>query len=384
MVSTIALVISIGFAVDYSAHMCHCFTHCLGQNRDQRAIEALVLMGNPLFHGASSTLLGVLLLGFSESFVFTVFFRMMVMVVLFGAAHGMILLPVILSWLGPISKGHEDAEEGDVTSQLEGDGGGRSPNQEMGTATAAGPADEKTLYDTARVSIPPPSLALKPTSSKLGVKGTPSCNNGSRNNPSAALNSFLSIPSHQLALNSSRGSRHKDNCSASSSPMRRTKSAAASSRSGAGDLQQHKQQFLRHGSLLSRAELLAATRDGELKQRSSSSNPVSGRTSRSQLLSSPEKYKRGRRWSCTGVSRVDDSVSYDSACSRQQNQLPLSAIHGQPVQQKHKNQQNKQHLSLLNPRTISSTSGRRSSQDIHRTGSTNGSNNSTLRSHTYQ
>lgn len=45
-----------------------------------RAIEALVLMGNPLFHGASSTLLGILLLGFSESFVFTVFFRMMVMV----------------------------------------------------------------------------------------------------------------------------------------------------------------------------------------------------------------------------------------------------------------------------------------------------------------
>lgn len=45
-----------------------------------RVIESLVLMGNPVFHGACSTLLGILLLGFSESFVFSVFFRMMVMV----------------------------------------------------------------------------------------------------------------------------------------------------------------------------------------------------------------------------------------------------------------------------------------------------------------
>lgn len=51
-----------------------------------RAIEALVLMGNPLFHGACSTLLGILLLGLSESFVFSVFFRMMVMVRKLGDA----------------------------------------------------------------------------------------------------------------------------------------------------------------------------------------------------------------------------------------------------------------------------------------------------------
>nr|CEL72980.1 TPA: Patched family domain containing protein [Toxoplasma gondii VEG] len=106
MVSTIALVISIGFAVDYSAHLCHTFTHCKGETREKRVIESLVLMGNPIFHGASSTLLGIMLLGFSESFVFTVFFRMMVMVVAFGASHGMLLLPVILSWIGPM--GHTD------------------------------------------------------------------------------------------------------------------------------------------------------------------------------------------------------------------------------------------------------------------------------------
>ncbi|CDJ56608.1 Patched family domain containing protein, putative [Eimeria maxima] len=41
MVSTIALVISIGFAVDYSAHMCHCFTHCLGKTRNQRHVHTM-------------------------------------------------------------------------------------------------------------------------------------------------------------------------------------------------------------------------------------------------------------------------------------------------------------------------------------------------------
>lgn len=38
MVSTIALVISIGFAVDYSAHLCHTFTHCKGETREKRCV----------------------------------------------------------------------------------------------------------------------------------------------------------------------------------------------------------------------------------------------------------------------------------------------------------------------------------------------------------
>ncbi|CDI81095.1 Patched family domain containing protein, putative [Eimeria praecox] len=285
MVSTIALVISIGFAVDYSAHMCHCFTHCLGKTRNQRymkavtpqdiseglfmrseremkAIEALVLMGNPLFHGASSTLLGILLLGFSESFVFTVFFRMMVMVVLFGAAHGMVLLPVILSWLGPMTNAHSDGEIEDGRSGVEENGDSKSTQQDMGTATAAGPAEEGTLQDTTRVSVPPPSLSLKPSNCKLAGRGPSSTNPSTRSNSNAPLSSVLTIPSHQLSYNSS-AARDRESLNITGSPMRRSKSAAASSRSGLGDLQQQKHDLYRHASLVTRNELLSASRSRE-------------------------------------------------------------------------------------------------------------------------
>ncbi|CDJ36599.1 LOW QUALITY PROTEIN: uncharacterized protein EMH_0091690 [Eimeria mitis] len=168
-----------------------------------RAIEALVLMGNPLFHGASSTLLGILLLGFSESFVFTVFFRMMVMVVLFGAAHGMVLLPVILSWLGPMTVNHNASEVEDGCSGLEEDGDPKSAEQEAGAPTSAGPPEEGGFNDATRVSVPPPSLALKPSSSKLAGRGGPSSTNpSSRSVSNAPLNSLLTIPSHQLSCNS--------------------------------------------------------------------------------------------------------------------------------------------------------------------------------------
>lgn len=80
MVSMICLLIAVGFSVDFSAHVCHTFMEAEGQSRDQRVIETLVLMGNPVFHGAVSSILGVLILGFSESYIFRVFFKMMTLV----------------------------------------------------------------------------------------------------------------------------------------------------------------------------------------------------------------------------------------------------------------------------------------------------------------
>lgn len=80
MVSMICLLLAVGFSVDFTAHVCHTFMDAEGETRNQRAIEALVLMGNPVFHGAASSIIGVLMLGFSTSYVFRVFFKMMTMV----------------------------------------------------------------------------------------------------------------------------------------------------------------------------------------------------------------------------------------------------------------------------------------------------------------
>eukprot|EP01054_Gregarina_sp_Poly1_P010083 Gregarina_sp_Poly_1__10082@NODE_681_length_6806_cov_40_998219_g514_i0_p1_GENE_NODE_681_length_6806_cov_40_998219_g514_i0NODE_681_length_6806_cov_40_998219_g514_i0_p1_ORF_typecomplete_len1300_score182_06Patched/PF02460_18/4e108Sterolsensing/PF12349_8/7_5e23Sterolsensing/PF12349_8/2_3e03Sterolsensing/PF12349_8/4_1e03Sterolsensing/PF12349_8/4_3e02MMPL/PF03176_15/3_1e05MMPL/PF03176_15/1_1e11ACR_tran/PF00873_19/2e06VIT1/PF01988_19/1_8e04VIT1/PF01988_19/0_32_NODE_681_length_6806_cov_40_998219_g514_i01 len=100
MISMITLVISIGFSIDYSAHICHTFTHCLGRTRNLRAAECVVLMGTPVFHGAASTIVGILVLGYSQSFIFRLFFKMMILVLSFGILHGLVLLPVLLSLFG--------------------------------------------------------------------------------------------------------------------------------------------------------------------------------------------------------------------------------------------------------------------------------------------
>eukprot|EP01053_Blabericola_migrator_P009454 Blabericola_migrator_1__9453@NODE_511_length_7942_cov_30_679492_g392_i0_p1_GENE_NODE_511_length_7942_cov_30_679492_g392_i0NODE_511_length_7942_cov_30_679492_g392_i0_p1_ORF_typecomplete_len1629_score239_01Patched/PF02460_18/2_4e116Sterolsensing/PF12349_8/4_4e26Sterolsensing/PF12349_8/1_8e04Sterolsensing/PF12349_8/8_7e02MMPL/PF03176_15/2e02MMPL/PF03176_15/1e07MMPL/PF03176_15/2_3e11ACR_tran/PF00873_19/1_5e03ACR_tran/PF00873_19/1_4e03ACR_tran/PF00873_19/3_2e06FtsX/PF02687_21/1_1e03FtsX/PF02687_21/1_ len=100
MISMITLVISIGFSIDYSAHICHTFTHCLGRTRNLRAVECVVLMGTPVFHGAASTIVGIMVLGYSQSFIFRLFFKMMMLVLSFGIFHGLVLLPVLLSLFG--------------------------------------------------------------------------------------------------------------------------------------------------------------------------------------------------------------------------------------------------------------------------------------------
>jgi len=101
MLTMITLIISIGFSVDYTTHIVHTFTHCVGKTRDHRMVETLVLMGNPVFHGAVSTQLCLMLILTVESFIFVVFFRMMTLVLVLGFAHGIILLPVLLSLVGP-------------------------------------------------------------------------------------------------------------------------------------------------------------------------------------------------------------------------------------------------------------------------------------------
>lgn len=103
-------VIAIGLAVDYSAHIMHAYLSApskdpTGQIKNPRiykANRALATIGASVFHGAFSTFLAILAISPSTSYIFEVFFKLWFGIIIFGMSCGFILLPVLLSFIGPI------------------------------------------------------------------------------------------------------------------------------------------------------------------------------------------------------------------------------------------------------------------------------------------
>jgi len=109
-VSVVNLVLSVGLSVDYSAHIGHAFMHKQG-TRVERAQKAVSQMGLSVINGAVSTFLAVCLLGLSKSYVFVVLFKMFFLTSVFGAFHGLLFFPILLSLVGPgaFPETHSDA-----------------------------------------------------------------------------------------------------------------------------------------------------------------------------------------------------------------------------------------------------------------------------------
>jgi predicted RND superfamily exporter protein len=99
-VSYLSMVMSIGLLVDYVIHILFRYYESAG-NRKEKTVEMLRTMGSSILMGGISTFLGTLPLAFCTSDIFsTVFFGFMGLVTL-GCGHGLILMPVILSTIGP-------------------------------------------------------------------------------------------------------------------------------------------------------------------------------------------------------------------------------------------------------------------------------------------
>ncbi|CAH1799201.1 unnamed protein product [Owenia fusiformis] len=117
-VSMINIILCIGFSVDYSAHIAYHFVISDAKTKNLKAISALHSLGLPIAQGAISTVLGVAVLSGANTYIFRTFFKTMFLVITFGFYHGLFVLPVFLSIVGPGPSNCNSTIEGKVHTEF--------------------------------------------------------------------------------------------------------------------------------------------------------------------------------------------------------------------------------------------------------------------------
>ncbi|XP_073767089.1 NPC1-like intracellular cholesterol transporter 1 isoform X1 [Danio rerio] len=102
-VSLINLVTAVGISVEFVSHTTRSFALSVRPTKVERAKEATANMGSAVFAGVAMTNLpGIVVLAFAKAQLIQIFFfRLNLVITLLGMAHGLIFLPVLLSYFGP-------------------------------------------------------------------------------------------------------------------------------------------------------------------------------------------------------------------------------------------------------------------------------------------
>lgn len=119
IVCCIGLELAIGLCVDYAAHVGHTFLTISSGTRAERSLKTVTSIGTAVLFGGGATLLSLSLLSMSKAYTFQSFFKIFLLVILFGLFHGLIFLPVILSLIGPKAYKEKKNEKDDLENKSE-------------------------------------------------------------------------------------------------------------------------------------------------------------------------------------------------------------------------------------------------------------------------
>lgn len=150
-VSVISLALAVGLTIDFSAHIGLMFMTSVGTKKE-RVGAALSQLGPALTHGGLTTILIIGVLGFSKSYVFNVFFKVILMIISLGLFHGMVIVPIVLHRIGPDSyfssvdeaRRAEDAFVAKMLDAATGEGAGGPEHDFEGEKSVEVDADDET------------------------------------------------------------------------------------------------------------------------------------------------------------------------------------------------------------------------------------------------
>jgi len=103
------VIISVGLCVDFCAHIMHGFLTTPGSRKD-RILFIMENVAPAVVNGGFSTMIALSLLVTSRSHIFTSFFKIFLLICLFGLFHGLVMLPVLLCLFGPVDITEEQLE----------------------------------------------------------------------------------------------------------------------------------------------------------------------------------------------------------------------------------------------------------------------------------
>lgn len=124
-ISMITICMSIGYSVDFSAHVTYGYVVSKGKTSSHRVCDAISDLGWPVVQGATSTILGVVTLATVDAYMIVTFFKTVFLVMLIGGVHAMVFLPVLLSMfvrtpkcLKRNKKGGDEAEPSNLEEEV--------------------------------------------------------------------------------------------------------------------------------------------------------------------------------------------------------------------------------------------------------------------------